>query len=157
MNMKQLLLTMVALLTCLVAGAQNADKLYQDGKALYDAKKYTAAFQKLKPAAEKGHKKAQYRLARCYAKGHGVTENDAVAFQWYSKSAAQGYAKAQYRLGRCYLKGNGVAANQAKAREWLVKAVRNGKKGGEILVELRKDAASGDEDAKTILNLIKKK
>ena len=154
--MNRILLTIIALAVCLVAGAQNADKLYKEGKKLYDEKNYTAAFQKLKPAAEKGHKKAQYRLGRCYAKGRGVAENDAVAVQWYSKSAAQGYAKAQYRLGKCYLKGNGVAANQAKARELLSKAVKNGKKGGEILAELRKDAASGDEEAKTILKLIKK-
>ena len=155
--MNRFLLTIIALAVCLVAGAQNADKLYKEGKKLYDAKNYTAAFQKLKPAAEKGHKKAQYRLARCYAKGRGVAENDAVAFQWYAKSAAQGYGKAQYRLGKCYLKGNGVAADQAKAREWLLKAVKNDKHGDEILSELRKEAASGDEEAKTILKLIKKK
>ena len=154
--MKRLLTLLLTIVVSLTVTAQSADKLYEEGKKLYDDKNYAAAFPKLKTAAEKGHKKAQYRLARCYAKGHGVTENDAVAVQWYSKSAAQGYAKAQYRLGKCYLKGNGVAANQAKARELLSKAVKNGKKGGEILAELRKDAASGDEEAKTILKLIKK-
>jgi hypothetical protein len=154
--MQKFLLTIIALAVCLVAGAQNADKLYKEGKKLYDDKNYTAAFHKLKPAAEKGHKKAQYRLGRCYAKGHGVAENDAVAVQWYAKSAAQGYGKAQYRLGKCYLKGNGVAADQSKAREWLLKAVKNDKHGDEILSELRKDAASGDEEAKAILKLIKK-
>ena len=38
------------------AFAQSADKLYDEGKKLYDAKKYAEAFPKLKPAAEKGHK-----------------------------------------------------------------------------------------------------
>ena len=41
--MKQCFLTIVALVVCVAAGAQNADKLYKDGKALYDAKNYTAA------------------------------------------------------------------------------------------------------------------
>ena len=35
---------------------QSAEKLYNDGKELYDAKRYEAAFPKLKAAAEKGHK-----------------------------------------------------------------------------------------------------
>ena len=154
--MKRFLLAAVAVVTCLVVGAQNADKLYKDGKKLYEAKNYTAAFPKLKAAAEKGHKKAQYRLGRCYAKGHGVAENDAVAVQWYTKSAAQNYAKAQYRLGKCYLKGNGVAADEKKAKMFLVKSVTNPKNGDEVLEKIRKSAADGDADAKAILKLIKK-
>ena len=108
---------MLALLLCLTAGAQSAEKLYTEGKALYDAKNYTKAIEKLKVAAEKGHKKAQYRLGFCYDKGKGVKEDDAKAFQWYSKSAAQGYAKAQYQLGQCYKNGyvrNPEGSNQHK-------------------------------------------
>ena len=84
----------------MVASAQSSDKLYKEAKALYDAKNYATAVPKLKAAAEKGHKKAQYRLGRCYDKGHGVTENDALAFQWYMKSVKQDYAKAQYAVGK---------------------------------------------------------
>ena len=184
-------LAMLALVVCVAAGAQNAEKLYKEGKALLDEKKYTAAVPKLKAAAEKGHKKAQYRLGRCYDKGHGVEENDAQAFKWYAKSAAQDYAKAQYAIGKCYkdgkgvekdrkkavdyfsraakqdnadgqfalgksyMKGKGIAADEKKARSWLKKAVTNPKGGEDILVKVRKDAASGDEDAKKILTLIK--
>ena len=95
-------------------------------------------------------------MGRCYAKGHGVAENDAVAVQWYTKSAAQNYAKAQYRLGKCYLKGNGVAADEKKAKMFLVKSVTNPKNGDEVLEKIRKNAADGDADAKAILKLIKK-
>ena len=172
--------------------AQSADRLYEQGKALYDAKKYTEALPKLRAAAEKGHKKAQYRLGRCYDKGYGVEEDDQLAFQWYSKSAAQGYAKAQYQLGRCYhkgkgvpkdnkrafdlftqaakqdngdaqlalgicyLKGKGTAVDEKKAKYWCNKAIRNEKKGKEILATLRQDAKDGDEDAKRVLQLIGK-
>ena len=184
-----MLLTVVVSLTAL---AQNADKLYEEGKKLYDAKNYTAAFPKLKAAAEKGHKKAQYRLGRCYEKGHGTSENEKLAFQWYEKSAKQGHAKAQFQLGQCYkdgegvakdrkkafelfmqaakqenadgeyavgkayFKGKGVAADKAQAKKWLLRAVRNDKDGDAILADLRKDAADGDEDAKTMLKLIGK-
>jgi hypothetical protein len=185
-------LTMLLLTICMTAGAQNADKLYEQGKALYDAKKYTEAFPKLKTAAEKGHKKAQYRLGRCYDKGNGVTENDTTAFSWYMKSAAQGYAKAQFQvgksykngegveknrktavewfskaakqnngeaqlaLGKAYLKGKGIEADADKAKTWLKRAVNNEKDGKDILADLKKEAAEGDEDAKTILKILGK-
>ena len=190
--MRQLLLILLATIS-LSASAQSADKLYADGKKLYDDKNYTAAFPKLKAAAEKGHKKAQYRLGRCYDKGHGTEENDKLAAQWYEKSARQGHAKAQYQLGKCYkdgegvtkdrkkafqlfmqaakqenadgeyavgkayFKGKGVAADKAQAKKWLLRAVKNEKGGDEVLADLRKDAAEGDEDAKAMLALIGKK
>lgn len=122
--MKHIFLTLFALLTCMVASAQSADKLYLEGKALYDAKKYTEAVPKLEAAAKAGHKKAQYRLGRCYDKGRGVAENETKAFQWYSKSAAQGYAKAQYQLGDCYKDGDGVAKDRQKAVEYFTKAAK---------------------------------
>lgn len=189
--MKRLLLLLMTVFS-LSAYAQNADKLYEEGKKLYDAQNYAAAFPKLKAAAEKGHKKAQYRLGRCYDKGRGTQENEKLAFQWYEKSAAQGYAKAQYELGDCYkdgdgvakdrkkavewfkkaaaqenaeaeyalgkayLKGKGIAADKAQARKWLKRAVSNEKGGKEILAELKKEAADGDQDAKEILTLIGK-
>lgn len=151
---RKLLLTFVLTVSCLMAGAQDASTLYQEGKALYEAEKYGAAFPKLKKAAEKGHKKAQYRLGRCYDKGRGVVEDNRQAFRWYAKSAAQGYAKGQYALGKCYLKGKGVEADSKKARTWLTRAVKNAKKGDDILAKIRQDAAQGDDDAQAVLRLI---
>lgn len=190
--MMRQIFVMLFMALSLAASAQSADKLYDEGKKLYDQKNYTEAFPKLKTAAEKGHKKAQYRLGRCYDKGYGTAENDQQAVVWYEKSAAQGYAKAQYQLGKCYkngegvtkdkkkafslfmqaakqenadgqfavgkayFKGKGVASDKAEAKKWLLRAVRNEKGGKEILAELRKDAADGDEDAKAMLALIGK-
>jgi len=183
----------LAMMVSLSMQAQSAEKLYDEGKKLYDAKNYTAALPKLKAAAEKGHKKAQYRLGRCYDKGHGTAENDKLAAEWYQKSASQGYAKAQYQLGKCYkdgegvtkdkkkafelfmqaakqenadgeyavgkayFKGKGVAADKAQAKKWLLRAVKNEKGGDEILADLKKEAADGEEDAKAMLALIGKK
>jgi hypothetical protein len=121
---RKIFFVMIALVVCMAAGAQSADKLYKDGKELYDAKKYKEAVPKLKAAAEKGHRKAQYRLGRCYDKGHGVTENDVQAFKWYSKSAAQEYAKAQYAVGKCYKDGKGVEKDRKKAVAWFSKAAK---------------------------------
>ena len=126
-----MLLTVVVSLTAL---AQNADKLYEEGKKLYDAKNYAAAFPKLKTAAEKGHKKAQYRLGRCYEKGHGTAENEKLAFQWYEKSAKQGHAKAQFQLGQCYKDGEGVAKDRKKAFELFMQAAKQENADGEYAV-----------------------
>lgn len=115
---------LAALMVFATVSAQKADKLYEEGKALYDAKNYSAAVPKLKAAAEKGHKKAQYRLGLCYDKGKGVEENDAKAVEWYSKAAAQDYAKAQYQLGKCYKNGEGVAKDRKKATALFAKSAR---------------------------------
>lgn len=188
--LRRILLTMIALATLTTANAQDVKQLYKEGKALYDAKNYEQAFPKLKTAAVKGHKKAQYRLGRCFEKGRGVAENGQTAFLWYSKSAAQGYAKAQYqvgecykdgigvkkdwtkaftwymraakqdyanaqyRVGKCYLKGKGTTADVKKAKAWLSKAVKNVEGGEEILQKLKKKASQGDEDARSLLDLL---
>lgn len=154
--MRHLFYILLALTVSMTAGAQKADKLYEEGKALYDSKKYDKAFPKLKAAAEQGHKKAQYRLGRCYDKGHGVEEDNSTAAQWYQKAALQGSAKAQYQLGKAYLKGKGVPSDQQKAREWLLKSVRNKKGGDKVLDKMRGEAKQGDATAKKMLGLIGK-
>jgi TPR repeat protein len=152
--MKTFLLALM-LLVGLGANAQSADKLYEEGKKLYDQELYKEAVPKLQAAADKGHRKAQYRLGRCYDKGDGVKENDQKAFELYLKSAKQDYAKAMYQLGRCYMKGKGVAANQEEARKWIKRAISDEKHGDEILKDLRKAKADGEEATK-ILTLIGK-
>ncbi len=84
------------MLFSMTMSAQSADKLYEEGKKLYDAEQYDKAVPKLQAAADKGHKKAQYRLGRCYDKGYGVKEDNKKAFEFYQKSAKQEYAKAMY-------------------------------------------------------------
>lgn len=127
MDMKRhlkLIATLAAILLSTSAIAQGTESLYRQGKSLYDAKNYKQAFPKLKAAAEKGHKKAQYRVGLCYDKGRGVAEDDAQAVAWYQKSAAQDYAKAQYQLGKCYKNGEGIAKDEKKAADLFMKAAR---------------------------------
>ena len=119
-----ILFSLFSLLSTTSAFAQSVEKLYQEGKQLYDEKSYDAAFPKLKTAAEKGHKKAQYRLGRCYDKGHGTAENDEQAVVWYTKAAEQGHAKALYELGKCYKNGEGVEKDRKKAVELFTKAAK---------------------------------
>ena len=153
--MKRLIYLCILLMCSISISAQSADKLYDEGKKLYDQEQYKEAVPKLQAAADKGHKKAQYRLGRCYDKGYGVKENDQKAFELYQKSAKQDYAKAMFQLGKCYMKGKGVTANQEEARKWIKRAICDEKHGDEILKDLRKAKADGEE-ATRILTLIGK-
>ena len=153
--MKRLIYLCILLMCSISISAQSADKLYDEGKKLYDQEQYKEAVPKLQAAADKGHKKAQYRLGRCYDKGYGVKENDQKAFELYQKSAKQDYAKAMFQLGKCYMKGKVVTANQEEARKWIKRAISDEKHGDEILKDLRKAKADGEE-ATRILTLIGK-
>ena len=147
----RVIITTLLLMLCIVAKAQSADALYDEGKKLYDAKKYEQAFKKLLPAAQKGHKKAQYRIGRCYDKGRGVEENNTKAYIWYLKSSQLGYAKAQYQLAKCYMKGKGTTKDTAKAKAWMLKAIKNDK----VKEKLKEDVTDGDETAIALKKLIK--
>ena len=74
-GLRGILILFFSLFTLTTAHAQDAKELYKKGKELYEAKKYNEAFPILKTAADKGNKKAQYRVGRCYAKGKGVKED----------------------------------------------------------------------------------
>ncbi len=150
-----MMLLMTMMCCCTAAVAQNADILYEKGKDYYDAEKYDKAFPLLMRAAEKGHKKAQYRVGCCYSKGYGVTENDEEAAKWYQKSVDQGYSKAEYKLAKCYVKGNGVPKDEAKALALLKKAIGGKKKGPEIKAKLDEEAAKGKGAATRLKQLLK--
>ena len=110
----------------------------------------------LKAAADKGHKKAQYRLGMCYKDGKGVEKDRKKAFDLFTKYANQGIGDAEYQLARAYLKGKGVTADEKKARTWLKKALAHKKKGPKLMAKLQKKSAEGDEDAKRLLALVGK-
>lgn len=83
------------------------------------------AFRWYKKAAELSSPYAQYCVGHCYARGHGVAQNDVEAAAWYRKSALQrppGFSAAQHALGSCYLRGVGVPQDYLKAVYWLRKA-----------------------------------
>ena len=55
MTMKGFITTLLLIL-CTIVRAQTADALYDEGKKLYDQKKYELAIKKLLPAAQKDRK-----------------------------------------------------------------------------------------------------
>ena len=74
------------------------DKL-AEGKRLYNAQDYTAAFECYRIAAEAGNSEAQFYFASCYYYGMGVEQDLTEAAKWFRKSAEQGNKYAQRDLG----------------------------------------------------------
>jgi hypothetical protein len=87
---------------------------------------YVTALKELRPLAERGNAKAQYRLGRMYEFGQGVVVDKAQALVWLRKSAAQGDAEAQLELGVMYATGDGVKQDDKMAVELFQKAATQG-------------------------------
>jgi len=84
--------------------------------------------------AEQGNPEAQYIVGEMYEKGSGVTKNKTKALHWFEKSAAQGHKKSGYKLLYLEIQSNGL--NDFTKTQ---------------LGALRKEAASGNEDAQYYL------
>ena len=131
-------------------------------------------FATVKPLAEKGDAKAQYRLGECYYYGDGISRDFKQAEYWYRKAADNGYARAQVRLGGCYHEGRGVAKDDKQSVYWYRKAAEQGYVYGQSMLGLayhfgvgvtedwqqaaywlQKAAAQGDSEAKKLLDLQK--
>jgi len=69
---------------------------------------------------------AQYQLGLKYARGTGVTRDDALAARLFRKAAEQGNAEAQAALGFAYHLGRGVPQSDAEALKWWRKAAEQG-------------------------------
>ena len=77
-------------------------------------------------AAEQGHVKAQFALARLYQHHTSVGIDLNMALKWYTKAAEQEHAEAQYCLAQMYDLGNGPEQNKSLAVKWYSEAARQG-------------------------------
>lgn len=93
----------------------------------------------IRTKAEQSNPDAQVKLAEAYAKGEGVTQDDAEAMKWLRKAAEQGDGYAQYNLGVAYAggqgvprdyaesnRGQGVPKNDVQSVKWIRKAAEKG-------------------------------
>ena len=72
---------------------------FEQGKALYEARKFERAFDILRPLAEAGHAEAQYIFGRAYEHGSGpLTFDAATSLDWLLKAAKGGSIAARKRL-----------------------------------------------------------
>lgn len=65
-------------------------------------------------------------VAKAYATGSGVDQDDSIAVDWYRKAADLGNIEAEIRLAECYRDGRGAPRDMAQAASWYRKAAEQG-------------------------------
>ena len=71
--------------------------------------------------ANKGEKRAQYKLGLSYMSGNAVNYNPRKAVHWFKKSATQNYYQSWYRLGEMYFDKVYGMQNYRTSFKWLFK------------------------------------
>lgn len=87
---------------------------------------YAAAFNLLKPLAEKGDARAQSELGAMYMIGKGAPLDPKEALKWTRLAAEHGNAAAQSNLGTLYLEGQIVGRDYKEAMKWSLLAAGQG-------------------------------
>jgi TPR repeat protein len=72
----------------LLAGSASAGT--NEGIDAWKRRDYAAALREFRPAAERGHARAQYYLGLMYLQGRGVSRDEAEAEKWFRMAAEQG-------------------------------------------------------------------
>jgi TPR repeat protein len=92
---------------------------FDEGVAAIERGDYAVALRELRPLAEQGHARSQFRLGRMYRAGVGVPRDAAEAAKWSHRAAEQGDPLAQYDLGMFYATGQGVSQDFVQAHVWF--------------------------------------
>ena len=117
---------MFAVLALFLATLSVAAQDFEKGLDAYKAGDHETALQDWRPLADQGHAEAQYELGIMYAKGLGVTEDDAAALRWFRRAADQGNAQTEFFIGWMYVNGEGVAQDHAESLRWYRRAAGRG-------------------------------
>lgn len=101
------------------ANAGSADAMARLAWILDQSEQNEDAVKWYRASAEQGHAGGYFGLGEMYAKGEGVTEDDAQALEYFMRAAENGHAQAMAVLASAYEKGElGVEADAAKAAQW---------------------------------------
>ena len=151
--MKKLILTFLTIFSTLTFNVVwSAD--YEKGETAYQNGDYATALSELKPLANQGYDRAQFRLGWMYDMGYGVPEDDKTAVKWYTLAAEQGHDGAQFNLGWMYFYGEGVPEKMNQrfpiALKWYTLAAEQGHDGAQNnLAYMYANGLSGTFDYKT--------
>lgn len=120
------------------AASSQAEMSLQAGISAYYRGNYAEAYSFLRPLAENGNARAQFRLAVMYQNGRGVEPNRAAARKWFLAAlepirlaAKQGAAWAQADLGSYYEDGLIVDPDYSEAAKWYFRSAEQGYSGAQ--------------------------
>ena len=123
----------IALLILLGASSVCAAE-YDVGAAAYAKGDYEAAFVQWRTLARQGDARAQYSLARMYADGIGMAEDDEAALYWFRAAARQGSVEAQSELALMFSLGRGVRQDHTLAAYWYGRLAEDGHATAQFLL-----------------------
>jgi TPR repeat protein len=111
-------------------GAKTVGILMMAFLATFGAAQSWALSQGIDPAitakATAGDAPSMILVARAYAAGAGVDQDDTIAADWYRKAAETGDIEAEMRYAECFRDGKGVTRDMAQAAAWYRKAAEQG-------------------------------
>lgn len=91
---------------------------------------------------ERSLAEVHYNIARMFARGDGVPQNETLAAKWYLKAAEAGLPEAQFCLAEYYLSGRGIGKDIELGLKWLQKAADSGYQPAKDLLDKRRNIAS---------------
>ena len=107
-------------------GSPAADKAYNQGRALDDAKKYSEAAPLFDDGCNQGNAKSCTDLGYLYSSGYGVAKDPGKAAALYRKGCDGGNALGCRDLGLAYERGDGLNKDPAQAANAYAKACDGG-------------------------------
>lgn len=99
---------------------------YDAGRDAFNAGDHETAYKIMRPLAEQGDARAQYRLGWLYRYGRGVDRRYTEAVRLYKLAAEQDNVPAMINLGEMYRDGYGVERDLDTAMMWYKLAAENG-------------------------------
>ena len=98
-----------------------------------EANEHELEMRRLRAEARLGNGSAQFDLAKRYAEGKGVRQDDSLALKWYLEASRSGVQQATLCAADCFLYGKGVNKDTQKYLQILSDAA----KSGDVLAILR--------------------
>ena len=102
----------------MVIAAPPAQAGFSEGMAAYARGDMATAVRELVPAARADDSRAQFLLARIYARIGSAPKERADAVMWYRRAAVNGIVAAMRRLGDIYRDGLGAESDPVQAYAW---------------------------------------
>lgn len=133
----------VAVLLVVACATGTAAGPMDEAKSAYDSGDYTQAARLIRPLAEEGNAKAQFRMGVMYGMGQGVPQDDQEAVKWVRKAAEQGDALAQAALGDLYATGRDIPQDNQEATKWIRRAAEQGDAQAQFNLGLMYDKGRG--------------
>ena len=107
---------------------------FELSETLRDADDRSHRFRLLESAANQGHPKAAFELARCYELAIGTAQNYLEALRYYEQAAKSDVPDAMFMMGKFFEEGLGIVSDMQYAEYWYRKGAALDCGSGQIAI-----------------------